>query len=131
MSIASPAEPAVLRLRAAVVFDVQAVTTCVKAAYAHWIPRIGREPWPMLQDYAVVIETEHVVVAESNGQLAGVLVLSETPDGFLLDNVAVSPEHKGQGVGQALLIHAEREARSRGYSSIYLYTNEKMDENIG
>jgi ribosomal protein S18 acetylase RimI-like enzyme len=37
---------------------------------------------------------------------------------------------KGRGVGKALLLHAEHEARKRGYASLYLYTNEKMSENI-
>ena len=84
----------------------------------------------MLQDYSTVIQSEHVVVAETDGEVAGVLVLAETSDGCLIDNVAVFPSRKGQGIGRALLIHAEQEARTRGYKSIYLYTNEKMSENI-
>ena len=84
----------------------------------------------MLQDYAAVIETEQVVVAETNGAIAGVLVLSTTADGFLIENVAVLPELKGRGIGRALLMHAEDEARARGHASLYLYTNEKMAENI-
>src|SRR6185503_14215361 len=73
------------RLRAVVASDAPAISACVKAAYAQWIPVIGREPWPMLQDYAAVIETEQVVVAETNGAIAGVLVLSTTADGFLIE----------------------------------------------
>ena len=57
-------------------------------------------------------------------------MLCETPNGFLVDNVAVFPSRKGQGVGKTLLVHAEHEARKRGYTSLYLYTNEKMSENI-
>ena len=57
-------------------------------------------------------------------------MLRETTDGFLLDNVAVFPDRKGQGIGRALLVHAEQEARTRGHASLYLYTNEKMTENI-
>jgi len=84
----------------------------------------------MLQDYAMVIETEQVVVAESNGAIAGVLVLSVTADGFLIENVAVLPELRSRGIGRALLIRAEQEAKARGHGSLYLYTNEKMVENI-
>jgi ribosomal protein S18 acetylase RimI-like enzyme len=119
-----------LRLRLARPEDAPAVSECVAAAYAHWVARIGRTPWPMLQDYAVVIRTSEVVVAEQDGEVAGVLVLSETPEGFLVENVAVSPSRKGRGVGKTLLVHAEHEARRRGYTSLYLYTNEKMAENI-
>jgi ribosomal protein S18 acetylase RimI-like enzyme len=44
--------------------------------------------------------------------------------------VAVLPTLKGQGIGRALLTHAEAQAKARGYRSIYLYTNEAMVENI-
>ncbi|MDB5998639.1 MAG: hypothetical protein JWP52_338 [Rhizobacter sp.] len=84
----------------------------------------------MLQDYSAVIRTEHVVVAEEHGKVVGVLVLAETHDGFLLDNVAVAPSRKGHGIGKVLLVHAEDEARARGHGSLYLYTNEKMTENL-
>jgi ribosomal protein S18 acetylase RimI-like enzyme len=119
-----------LHLRRARPGDAPAVAACVNAAYSHWVPRIGRKPWPMLQDYASVVETEHVVVAEIKDEIAGILVLCETPDGLLIDNVAVFPKYKGQGVGRALLVHAEAEAAARGHASLYLYTNEKMSENI-
>ena len=119
-----------VNLRRAFLSDAGAVSECVNAAYAHWVPRIGRKPWPMLQNYSAVIQTEHVVVAELDGEVAGVLVLSETSEGFLIDNVAVLPSRKGQGVGRELLIHAEQEAMARGHTSLHLYTNEKMSENI-
>jgi GNAT superfamily N-acetyltransferase len=35
----------------------------------------------------------------------------------------------GTGVGRALLVFAEGEARRQGYKSIYLATNSKMTEN--
>ena len=122
--------PDALHLRRALPADTSAVAECVEAAYSHWVPRIGRKPWPMLQDYRLVIESEHVVLAEVQGEVAGILVLRETTDGFLLENVAVFPDRKGQGIGRALLVHAEQEARTRGHASLYLYTNEKMTENI-
>lgn len=83
----------------------------------------------MLEDYAKVIRECQVAVAEVGGVIAGVLVLSVHDEGFLLDNVAVAPTHHGRGVGRALLERAETEARRQGFSSIYLYTHEKMTEN--
>jgi len=59
-----------------------------------------------------------------------VLVLAETSDGFLLENVAVVPSRQGEGIGSALLALGEQEARARGHTSLHLYTNEKMSENI-
>jgi N-acetylglutamate synthase-like GNAT family acetyltransferase len=83
----------------------------------------------MLEDYAQVVAQRQVSVAERDGEIVGVLVLTVTAEGFLLDNVAVHPSSHGKGVGRALLQLAESEARRQGYASIYLYTHEKMTEN--
>lgn len=119
-----------LRLRPATPADAPALAACVEAAYTPWIARVGRKPWPMLQDYAAVVAGHEVVVAELDGALAGLIVLAETDEGFLIDNVAVDPRRKGQGIGRALLLRAEQSARAKGHASVYLYTNEKMTENI-
>jgi GNAT superfamily N-acetyltransferase len=116
--------------RPAAAADAPAVQACVHAAYRHYVARIGTEPGPMRDDYAEVIRDRQVMVAESGGRLVGVLVLDRTKEGFLLENVAVDPAHKGAGLGRALLQWAEAEARRAGYPSIYLYTHEKMVENL-
>jgi ribosomal protein S18 acetylase RimI-like enzyme len=48
----------------------------------------------------------------------------------VLFNVAVDPGRKGRGVGRALLEFAESEALRAGFDSIYLFTHEKMTENL-
>ena len=53
-----------------------------------------------------------------------------TDEGFAVENVAVHPEHQGRGLGRALLELAEAEARRAGFDSLYLYTHEKMSENL-
>jgi len=116
-------------LRPATGSDAPAVEACVHAAYRHYVERIGRQPAPMLDDYAEVIRSRRVTVAERDGKLAGVLVLDVSAEGFLLENVAVDPAHKGKGLGRMLLVRAEDEAGRAGYDSIYLYTHEKMTEN--
>jgi ribosomal protein S18 acetylase RimI-like enzyme len=60
----------------------------------------------------------------------GVIVLTVDDEGFLIDNVAVEPSHRGEGLGRALLEFAEAEAQRRGFDSIHLYTHEKMTENL-
>lgn len=114
-------------LRPARATDVDGIKACVDAAYSPYIERIGRKPGPMLEDYSKVIEERQVTVAEFNGAVAGVLVLTTTAEGFLLENVAVLPAHRG--IGKALLQYAESEARRQGFGSLYLYTHEKMTEN--
>jgi len=83
----------------------------------------------MTDDYAAVVRDRQVTVAVDGDELIGVVVTGPADEGFLLDNVAVDRSHQGEGVGGALLDHAESEARRAGFNSIYLYTHEKMTEN--
>jgi ribosomal protein S18 acetylase RimI-like enzyme len=84
----------------------------------------------MTDDYAEVVRTHRVVVAERGGETIGLVVLGVGDEGFFVDNVAVDPSHQGIGVGKALLEHAESAARDAGFDSIYLYTHERMVENL-
>jgi ribosomal protein S18 acetylase RimI-like enzyme len=84
----------------------------------------------MTDDYAEVVRTHRVVVAERGGETIGLVVLGVDDEGFFVDNVAVDPSHQGIGVGKTLLEHAESAARDAGFDSIYLYTHERMVENL-
>jgi ribosomal protein S18 acetylase RimI-like enzyme len=117
-------------LRRAHTADAPAVAALVDAAYRHYVERIGFPPRPMLDDYVQVIRDMQVTVAESRAIVLGVIVLNSNKKGFVIDNVAVHPSHRGRGVGKTLLEFAEREARRAGFDSIYLYTHEMMTENI-
>jgi GNAT superfamily N-acetyltransferase len=116
--------------RSAIGADVAKVTALVNAAYGDYVERIGVVPRPMTDDYAEVIKNYQVTVAESQETIVGVIVLTTNDEGFLIDNVAVDPSHRGKGLGKALLEFAESEARRAGFDSIYLYTHEKMTENL-
>lgn len=109
--------------------DARAVAALVHAAYRHYVERIGITPGPMTDDYQQVIRDYHVMVAEHDAAIAGVIVLRVTEEGFLIDNVAVHPAHIGTGLGRALLDLAETQAQRAGFGSIYLYTHEKMTKN--
>jgi ribosomal protein S18 acetylase RimI-like enzyme len=117
-------------LRSAKEPDASKVAALADAAYSHYVERIGMLPRPMTDDYVQVIANQQVTVAESHGSIVGVIVLNVDNKGFLIDNVAVDPSHRGQGLGKALLRFAEAEARRAGFDSIYLYTHEKMTENL-
>ena len=116
--------------RSAAATDAASVAELVDAAYGHYVERIGMLPGPMTDDYAEVIRNRQVTVAERHGAIVGIVVLAVTDEGFLVDNVAVHPDHRGTGLGRALLGFAEDEARRAGFDSIYLYTHEKMTENL-
>jgi ribosomal protein S18 acetylase RimI-like enzyme len=106
------------------------VAELVDAAYGHYVERIGMLPGPMTNDYADVIRNRQVTVAERQGAIVGIIVLTVTDEGFLVDNVAVHPSHRGTGLGRVLLQFAEAEAQRAGFDAIYLYTHEKMTENL-
>jgi len=100
----------------------------VRAAYAHYVPRLGREPAPMGDDYAARIAAGQAWLWEAAGTIHGVIVLEDTEDGLLVDNIAVAIP--SQGVGRKLMAFAEAEARRRFQARICLYTHERMVENI-
>lgn len=109
--------------------DLAAIERLVAEAYSAWIPRIGRRPAPMDDDYGALIAAGQVHVAGADTVL-GLLVLIPEPDTLLLDNIAVAPSAQGQGIGRLLLGFAESEAKRLALPAIRLYTNEKMTENI-
>jgi ribosomal protein S18 acetylase RimI-like enzyme len=117
-------------LRSADGSDASQVAELVDAAYGHYVERIGMLPGPMTEDYARVIRDARVTVAERDGAIVGVIVLNLTDEGFVIENVAVAPTERGRGLGRILLELAEDEARRAGFTSIYLYTHEKMAENL-
>ena len=109
--------------------DAPGIAACVCEAYVHYIERIGKQPGPMLEDYAEVINHFQVHIAAIDSKVVGAIVLKVTDEGFYLDNVAVRPSVQGKGVGRLLLELADAEARRQGYESIYLATHELMTEN--
>ena len=110
--------------------EADAVRDVVLAAYQRYVAVIGTEPAPMLDDYAVRIAADQVWVLQDADTIAGVLVLENAPDHFLLDNIAIHPDQQGRGFGRMLLDFAETEATRHGHHSITLYTNALMTENI-
>ena len=121
---------AAVTFRSAVSTDFQALAALVDAAYGHYVDRIGMVPGPMTRDYADVITTRQVTIADVAGTAVGVLVVNAADGQFVIDNVAVHPDHRGTGLGSALLDLAETEARRAGFGVIHLYTHEQMTENL-
>jgi GNAT superfamily N-acetyltransferase len=110
--------------------EAEAAREVVIAAYQHYVPVIGRKPAPMMDDYAARIANGQLWVLQDAHGLAGVLVLEDGPDCFMLENIAVSPNHQGKGIGRHLLDFAEAEATRCGWSAVTLYTNALMLTNI-
>jgi ribosomal protein S18 acetylase RimI-like enzyme len=110
--------------------DEDAIRVLVRRAYAMYVPRMGKEPGPMVDDYAARVRQGAAYVLERDGAICGALVLLDFPGYMLLDNVAIDPACQGRGLGRILIAFAEGEALRRGYREIRLYTHETMTENI-
>ena len=118
------------RIRRAKADDVDSVQACARAAYAKYVERIGREPAPMVADFARQIELGVVRVAEVESSVVGYVVYFAEGDHIHLENIAVHPTHAGSGIGRRLMEHVEQEAMSGGFAAVELYTNEAMTENL-
>ncbi len=119
-----------LHLRPALPDDAALLHAITRAAYAAWVPVIGREPLPMLADPAVAIRDHRVVVAMQGDQAVGLIEMIPHPDHLWVENVAVLPAAQGQGVGRALLRHAEDVARGLGVAQVRLLTNGAFAANL-
>ena len=110
--------------------EATAVGELVRASYAKYVERIGREPAPMLEDHAALVRAGEVWVSAEAEEVLGVLVMRTAEDHLFVENVAVAPGHQGRGFGRELVAFAEERARKAGLPEIRLYTNEKMHENL-
>jgi len=132
----SPASPhpltAAIRagLRRATPADAAAVRDLTRAAYAKWVPVLGREPKPMTADYDVAVRDHVVDMLHLDGELAALIETQPEADHLLIVNIAVSPAYQGRGCGRALLAHAEELTRSLGLREMRLYTSGRLTENL-
>lgn len=118
--------------------DAAGLRLIAEEAFAPYTLLIGRRPAPMDADFDAHIARGEAWVARSGrprqradaNEILGYLILIPEADAMLLDAVATSAAARGAGVGRALLIFAEEEARRRGARAITLYTNVKMSENL-
>jgi ribosomal protein S18 acetylase RimI-like enzyme len=119
-----------LELRQAVAADASAIRALTREAYAKWAPVVGREPKPMLADYANAVQQHRIDLAYLDGVLAALIETASEPDYLLIVNVAVAPAFQRRGLGRTLMAHAERLAASLGHPKTRLYTNKAFVENV-
>ena len=120
----------VVKLRRAVLDDAPAIRELTRAAYAKWVPVIGREPKPMAADYAEAVRHHLIDLLYVGGELVALIETIPEAGHLLIENVAVSPEFQRRGYGRTLMAHAERLAASLGYWEMRLYTNPLFAGNV-
>lgn len=120
-----------MSIRLANLEDKARIEAIANDAYALYLERMDKKPFPMLDDYKAHIEAKHAFVLEEEGQLVGYIILiPEDEKTLLLDNIGVSPCFQKKGYGKKLMLFAENWAKEQGYTSIILYTNIVMRENL-
>jgi GNAT superfamily N-acetyltransferase len=117
-------------LRRATAADAANVRALTRAAYAKWVPLIGREPLPMTADYDRAVADHIIDLWEEGGELLALIEVVPASDHLLIVNLAVRPDQQGKGLGDRLLHHAEGLARSLGFDEIQLYTNAAFVSNL-
>jgi len=119
-----------MNIRLAIPSDLAAITECAAQAYHPYVVRMGKNPAPMVADFASQIAAGIVHVATDDDGLAGFIVFYPRGDHLHLENVAVLPDRHGQGIGAKLIAFVESTAKRDGCAAVELYTNEKMTENL-
>ncbi len=117
-------------IRPAVPSDCETVRGIARAAYALYLPRMDREPAPMLENYEARAGDRTLYVLEAERGIVGFIILIPENDAMLLDNVAIAPDAQGKGYGRMLIEFAEGSALAAGAAELRLYTNEIMHENL-
>jgi ribosomal protein S18 acetylase RimI-like enzyme len=117
-------------IRRAKADDAARMRTIARAAYAKYVPRIGREPSPMVADYEAEVAANRAVVLEAAGSVRGYMIAWPEPDAYFIDNIGVDPACQGGGLGRRLIDHAVSQADRLGLPALRLYTNALMTENL-
>ena len=110
--------------------DAETVRALTHAAYAKWVPVIGRRPKPMNADYEHAVRAHLVELAYLDGELAGLIELIPAADHVLVENLAVAPQHQRKGLGRRLVARIEALTRARGLTMVRLYTNKAFTSNL-
>ena len=119
-----------LRIGRAGPADADAVRRLTRDAYAQWIPVIGREPLPMKADYEKAVREHEIDLLYADDRLVALIEVFLMSDHLFIENIAVSPEHQGRGLGRHLLRHAEAKARAAGLPTLRLLTNQAFATNV-
>lgn len=116
-----------IHLRPATGADLPFVRNCAFTAYAPYVERIGREPAPMVADFATHLANGELFIVENTAPI-GYSVHRLNGETLFVENVAIVPDQQDGGVGRRVFTLWAELASARGAKRIKLYTNAMMTE---
>jgi GNAT superfamily N-acetyltransferase len=120
----------VTELRSANPQEAGMIRDLVRAAYAKWVPILGREPLPMKADYERAVREHQIDILYIDGRMVGLIETMLRSDHLWIENIAVRPDSQGKGLGRQLLAHVERKAAEAGWAETRLQTNAAFEANV-
>ncbi|MFI5013493.1 MAG: GNAT family N-acetyltransferase [Hyphomicrobiales bacterium] len=120
----------VTELRSANPQEAGKIRDLVRAAYAKWVPILGREPLPMKADYERAVREHQIDILYIDGRMVALIESMFRSDHLWIENIAVRPDNQGKGLGQRLLTHVERKAIEVGCVETRLQTNAAFEANV-
>ena len=120
-------------IRLAMTTGVPAIKMIARKSFERYVPLIGKLPAPMNAYFSghVLKGTVFITQSEKNrDSVLGYAIVLQRDGEWLLDNMAVSPEAQGQGVGSALTVACKTFLQKRGVQRYHLHTDEAMEQNL-
>ncbi len=103
--------------------------SCVTAAFERWAD-LPVPPAATQEDYERLIGAGHVFVIADEFVVLGTVTLTVDGATMWLKNLAVLPSQQQLGLGRGLVALGETQAEAAGCTSLRLFTNALMADNI-
>jgi RimJ/RimL family protein N-acetyltransferase/N-acetylglutamate synthase-like GNAT family acetyltransferase len=123
------AEEGGLALRRATLRDVPAIKALKDVCYSENEKIIEVMSLPRMADYAAILDTHEIWVADGEGGLAACTVIEPGREGVIY-SLAVHPSLQGRRYGDAILRFSERRLIALGAETLTLFTHAKLTQRI-
>lgn len=118
-----------LRIEQAMPAQHAAVLAVMRAAFAPYIRKLGREMAPTaFAALPAALERGDVWLALDGDAIRGAAELKRDGDAMVLEHLAVDPGFQRAGIGRFLLAHVDRVARDERCAALTLYTAAMMED---